>query len=66
MRAFGKLSDKILSAVVPARKAAAICPPDCVYYTERSDGYCRYRSCCYRGSTCTWTCSSWSAWGSCS
>ncbi|GLZ79819.1 hypothetical protein Afil01_46260 [Actinorhabdospora filicis] len=65
MSMLGKLTDKILSKVVPAKEAAAVCPPDCIQYREMSDGYCRYKTCCYRGQHCTWTCSAWTAWGSC-
>lgn len=59
MSAFGKLSDKILGKLVPTREAAAVCPPDCITYTESGSGWCRRRTCCYRGSSCTWTCGSW-------
>ncbi|MEV0648477.1 hypothetical protein AB0I28_24755 [Phytomonospora sp. NPDC050363] len=65
MKTFGKLGDKLLSALVPASTAAAVCPPDCIQERQKSDGRCRYRTCCYRGVPCTWTCGTWSGWGAC-
>ncbi len=34
------------------------CPPDCIYYTRRSDGITECRSCCYTA-TCKWVCQPW-------
>lgn len=62
MSLLGKLSDKVLSAVIPAKEAVAVCPPDCIRYTESdSSGWCRTRQCCYRGSNCDWYCSAWTS-----
>lgn len=60
MKAFNKLSDRVLSAFVPARAASACVPPDCITYRESGSGWCRTRRCCYNCAG-SWICSAWTS-----
>ncbi|GIG71353.1 hypothetical protein [Phytomonospora endophytica] len=65
MKIIGKIGDKVLSALVPAKNATAGCPSDC--YTERqklSSGNCRYRRCCFT-SSCNLSCGPWTRPSTC-